>query len=305
MKSSYNRHRDSVSSEMVLQSPLLVAFPWLVHGFTTRRGGVSHIASADANSDRNSHNDLNLGRVNWDSAQNVSENRKRLLAHLHAEEMQLVTLRQIHSDLIRVVDSSIPSTGDGLMTAVPGYLLSILVADCLPILLVDAKERVAAALHCGWRGTARRLAEKGVGLMRLLFGSQPRDLRAAIGPGIRVCCYNVGEDVKEEIEGQFLYARKLFVRRSKSHTSSEAKYTRLFTTYKTIEQSTNSPKLYLDLVLANIYQLCDAGLSRGRIYAEFPCTSCHPELFFSHRRDAGRTGRMMGVIGIREGTDSR
>ena len=300
MKSSCNPHRPEVNNEMVLESPLLAELPWLVHGFTTRQGGASNFASAASTSGCNFRNDLNLGRVTWDNAENVCENRRRLLVRLHAEQMELVTLRQFHSDLIRVVDSSIPKAGDGLITAFPGFLLSILVADCLPILLVDAKLRVAAALHCGWRGTARRLAEKGVGLLRLIFGSQPRDLRAAIGPGIRVCCYNVGKDVEEEMEGQFLYARKLFIRRNEPHTSSEAKHTRLFTTYKTIEQSSSNPQLYLDLVLANVCQLRDAGLTRDHIYAEFPCTSCHPELFFSHRRDAGRTGRMMGVIGIRE-----
>ena len=227
------------------------------------------------------------------------KNRRRLLAHLHAADMNLVTLRQIHSDLIRVVTASIPKMGDGLITDCPGFLLSVVVADCLPVLLVDVRQRVVSALHCGWRGTARRLAQKGVGLMRMLFGSHVRDLRAAIGPGIGVCCYRVGQEVVEEFEGQFEYARKLFVRRIEDQSPVQAKYSRLFKTYKSLDDPVDTAQLYLDLKLANILQLREAGLARNHIYSDAPCTSCHPELFFSHRRDGGRTGRMMGVIGIR------
>lgn len=284
-------------SEMILQAPLLAKFPWLVHGFTTRRGGVSRFADSSAPS----RHDLNLGQVPWDSPRNVRENRRRLLAQLHAEDMKLLTLRQIHSDLIRLVDSSIPAVGDGLVTDRPGLLLSIVAADCLPVLLVDVKQRVIGAFHCGWRGTARRIAEKGVGLMRMVFDSRPQNLRAAIGPGIRACCYKVGPEVQEEFEGQFFYASKLFVRRNEPPDPLQAKYARLFKTYKSLEETPSGPQLYLDLVLTNVMQLCEAGLSRKHIYSDAPCTSCHPELFFSHRRDAGRTGRMMGVVGIRRG----
>ena len=296
MSSPRNRQRAAPHKELVLQPPLFAEFPWLVHGFTTRQGGVSSFANIGPHP----QDDLNLGQVPGDRQRNVLENRRRLLAQLQAEDMKLVTLRQIHSDLIRVVDSSIPSVGDGLVTDRPGLLLSILVADCLPILLVDTKQRVVAALHCGWRGTAQRLAQKGVGLMRMLFGSRPRDLRAAIGPGIRVCCYKVGPEVVAEFEGQFHYAEKLMVRRNEDPTALQAKYARLFKTYKQLDEPEAGPQAYLDLVLANVSQLRDAGIAGNHIYSEAPCTSCHPELFFSHRRDAGLAGRMMGVIGIRE-----
>jgi len=303
-------------SKMVVSAPLFADIPWLIHGFTTRLGGSSRFANShlqynqdpkhgrdnDQNHDpkHDLKHDLNLGKVPWDSERTVLKNRNRLLAHLHATEMNLVTLRQIHSDLIRVVASSIPKVGDGLITDRAGVLLSIVAADCLPILLVDVRQRVVAALHCGWRGTVRRVAQKGVGLMRMLFGSRVRDLRAAIGPGIGVCCYKVGQEVVEEFEGQFDYARKLFIRRIEDQSPVQAKYSRLFKTYKSLDEPADNSQLYLDLKLANLSQLREAGLARNHIYADAPCTSCHPELFFSHRRDAGRTGRMMGVIGIRE-----
>ena len=299
---------------MLLQNPHLVQLPWLVHGFSTRRGGVSRLANSrpasatgkDLNLGLNIG--LNIGKRKGDSRRNVAENRRRLLARLDAKEMQLVTQRQIHSDLIHVLDASspgsplaFPSTGDGMVTDRSGLLLSVVVADCLPVLLVDIKQRVVAALHCGWRGTVRRIAQKGVGLMKQTFGSRDRDLRAAIGPGIQVCCYRVGEEVRDEFEGQFSYASQLFVY-SEEPSPLQTRYPLLFHHNPESHAAFDNP-IYLDLVQANIRQLRETGVTAMHIYAEAPCTSCHPELFFSHRRDAGQTGcqtgRMMGVVGIR------
>lgn len=286
---------------MILTAPSLAQFPWLVHGFSTRRGGVSSFlrSSQSASDDA----DLNLGEVSWDSAENVLENRLRLLTWLKAEAMTLVVQRQIHSDLMRVLDDgqfpTPPPAGDGLITNRPGLLLAVLVADCLPILLVDAKQRVVAALHCGWRGTARRLAEKAVGRMRMEFGSRPEDLWAAIGPGIRACCYSIGPEVVEEFTSQFSYASKLFV--SRPHRPNPVGSQLLWRSQPLRGSSTLSipSNVYLDLTQANVHQLRDAGIPAKQIDSKAPCASCHPELFFSHRRDGGRTGRMMGLIGIR------
>ncbi|MBI2817725.1 MAG: peptidoglycan editing factor PgeF [Acidobacteria bacterium] len=291
------RRRTSVPT--VLHAPLLADIPWLVHAFSTRAGGVSSFVNSQF------AHELNLGNVAWDSTRNVDENRRRFRVALGAADLRLVVLRQIHSDLIRHVDSEIPTTGDALITDKAGYLLSIIAADCLPILIADSKQRVIAAVHCGWRGTARRLAEKVVGRMRMFFNSQPQHLRAAIGPGIRRCCYRIGSDVEEEFRSQFTYASKVLTSRSDPPSPLREKYPRLFITYKSPEFKTfhepdeETRQIYLDLVLANVTQLVDAGLPRNQIYSEAPCTSCHPELFFSHRRDAGRTGRMMGSIGIK------
>lgn len=285
---------------MLLHAAVFSDIPWLAHGFSTRAGGVSSFVNSQY------EHDLNLGKLAWDSARNVSENRRRFQRALGATDMRLVVLRQIHSDLIRHVDAAIPCTGDALITDQAGYLLSIIAADCLPILIADVKQRVIAAVHCGWRGTARRLAGKVVGRMRMFFDSQPQDLRAAIGPGIRQCCYRIGSEVEEEFRSQFAYASKLILKRSDPPSPLREKYPRLFVTYKSPEYKTfhepdeETRQIYLDLVLANVTQLLDAGLPRNHIYSEAPCTSCNPELFFSHRRDAGRTGRMMGAIGIRK-----
>ncbi|MBI2820505.1 MAG: peptidoglycan editing factor PgeF [Acidobacteria bacterium] len=286
------------SSTLVLRAPALAEIPWLVHGFSTRLGGVSAIPDS-----KTSRAELNLGTVNWDSPANVAENRRRFLDCLRAERMHTFLQEQIHSDLIRAVDETPAHSrrlrGDGMITSRAGLLLAILAADCLPVLVVDVRQRVVAALHCGWRGTVHRIAQKGVGRMRQLYGSRPADLRAAIGPGIRACCYRVGEEVAAEFECQFLYSASLLVIQKPQKKFVDKKYALMQSERWRGTPSHDGRMIHLDLVEANVRQLQEAGVDRSQIYSDAPCTSCHPELFFSHRRDAGRTGRMMGVIGIR------
>jgi YfiH family protein len=285
-------------STLVLRAPALAEISWLIHGFSTRLGGVSAIPDS-----RRSRAELNLGKVLWDTAANVEENRKRFLESLRAAGMRLHSQEQIHSDLIREIEK-VPAPGskprgDGLITARKGLLLGILSADCLPVLLVDVRRRVVAAFHCGWRGTARRIAQKGIGRMRLRFGSRPEDLRAAIGPGIRACCYCIGEEVAEQYQTQFLYSSSILHVHTPHKKFLDKKYALMRNEPWRGSPSRDGRIIHLDLVEANLRQLEDAGLGRSQIYAEVSCTSCHPELFYSHRRDAGHTGRMLSVIGIR------
>jgi hypothetical protein len=306
-----NRKKTSRSTrqapvEMILTAPPLAQFSWLVHGFSTRRGGVSSFDSLISSGDGR---DLNLGQVPGDHRKNVLENRRRLLARLKAKGMRLILQRQIHSDLIRVLDGaefpSLPPAGDALITDRPGLLLGVLVADCLPILLVDARQRVVAAIHCGWRGTARRLAEKGVGRMRLLYGSRSEDLWAAIGPGIGSCCYAVGPEVVEEFTCQFSYAETLLATRIRPLSPLELKRDIMVHPLRSNFGPRVKKESCLDLPRANLQQLRDASVPARQIWSASLCTSCHPELFFSHRRDAGHTGRMLGVVGIRGTTKSQ
>ena len=301
MRSIANPRPARKQSISVLRVPALAQFPWLVHGFSTRQGGASPCPDPQFRLPKGY--DLNLGKVPWDKPQNVEENRRRLLLRLKAESMNLMIPKQIHSDLIRVLDDSAAAdtslVGDGLATNRPGMLLSVQVADCLPVLLVDTRQRAVAALHCGWRGTVRRMAQKGVGVMQQTFGSREQDLWAAIGPGIRACCYAVGEEVAEEFEGQFHYAGQLFSHRQQPCSLLEMKYPWLFQTLPKASTPPDHHGISLDLVLSNAHQLREAGVPTHQIYSEAPCTSCHPELFFSHRRGNGKTGRMMGVVGIR------
>jgi YfiH family protein len=274
----------------ILRSARLSEFPWLAHGFSTRRGGFSQAYGKGA---------LNLGFTRDDSKSAVERNRAAFLRELGVS-MPLVTLRQIHSDIIRYVDSPPESqlSGDGLITATPGLLLGIQTADCLPIILVDPKQRAVGVFHAGWRGTVKRIAEKGVGEMHRRFGSRPRDLKAAIGPGVRSCCYEVGEEVRQQFESQFAYAARLF-REVKDSDPVREKYPLLFLSARPPGHTDLLKTIFLDLVEANRQQLLAVGVLPKSIEASPLCTNCRTDLLFSYRAEKGKTGRMMNVVGIR------
>jgi polyphenol oxidase len=272
---------------------------WLWHGFSTRKGGTSAAYCAEG-----AEGELNLGFTAEDKREAVAANRRLLAEAITSVSANpMVTLRQIHSNLSVAVGAAEmqrerPWRGDGLMTAEPGLLLAIQTADCIPVLVADRKRRAVAAFHAGWRGTVKRIVERGVGRMRLEFGSRPEDLIAAIGPGIGACCYGVGEEVLSEFESQFTYARELF-REVSDSDPVRTKYPMLFLTQRAPGHSPTGPSLHLDLIEANRRQLRAAGLKPRAIKAVGGCTNCQPELFFSYRGSRGHTGRMMSVIGVR------
>ncbi|HWY58495.1 MAG TPA: peptidoglycan editing factor PgeF [Terriglobales bacterium] len=282
----------------ILHSETFTRIPWLVHGFSTRTSGFSNVYGRHA---------LNLGFTQQDSRRLVERNRAAFLLQVGASGGKklwpLVTLRQIHSDLIHCVAElpSQPLVGDGLITRMPGILLGIQTADCLPIILVDTRQRAVGVFHAGWRGTVKRVVEKGVGEMHRWFGTLPKNIKAAIGPGIHTCCYDVGSEVRQQFESQFSYADDLF-REVKESDPVREKYPLLFLTARAPGHGELPPKLFLDLVEANRRQLISAGVSPKNISASTLCTACRPDLLFSYRAEKGITGRMMGVAGIRNST---
>ena len=231
-------------------------------------------------------------------------NRERFLRKLGAgggkKLWPLVTLRQIHSDLIHCVSSPGETlTGDGLITSTPGLIVGIQTADCLPVILVDTKQPAVGVFHAGWRGTVKRILEKGVGEMRRWFGTRPRDIRAAIGPGVHACCYRVGEEVRGEFQSQFAYSGKLF-RETKETSEIHQKYPLFFLSARAPGHTTLPKQIFLDLVEANRHQLLDAGVSAKNISASELCTVCRNDLLFSYRAENGVTGRLLAVAGIRQ-----
>jgi YfiH family protein len=177
-------------------------------------------------------------------------------------------------------------------------LVGIQTADCLPVILVDTKRRAVGVFHAGWRGTVKRIVEKGAGEMRRHFGTLPRDLKAAIGPGIHHCCYAVGPEVRDQFSAQFAYAADL-LNEVEEHDEVREKYPMLFLTARAPGHSTMPKKIYLDLAEANRRQLLAVGVSRKNIWVSPLCTACRPEQLFSYRADKTVTGRMMAVSGIR------
>jgi YfiH family protein len=286
----------------ILRASHLSQHSWLVHGFSTRVGGYSRVYR---------QGDLNLGFTKDDARAAVERNRAAFLRTLGATSSRasrarkqpfwpIVTLRQIHSDLIHCI-RELPQQsliGDGLITRSPDLLIGIQTADCLPVILVDVKTHAIGVFHAGWRGTLKRIVEKGVGEMFRCFGTRPRDLKAAIGPGVQGCCYQVGEEVRTKFHSQFAYADKLFHEVKDSDPVRE-KYPLLFLTARAPGHSELPNKIFLDLVEANRQQLLAAGVPKKNIESSSLCTSCHPELLFSYRAEKGKTGRLMGVAGIR------
>jgi YfiH family protein len=259
-------------------------YGWLRHGFSTRAGGVSEVYGGGS-----LNRSLNLGWTKEDAASAVAENRRRFVGAV-AEGFALVGVRQVHSDGVRVVregdgalegrlatvDGKALLEGDGLMTDVPGVLLGVGTADCVPVLVADVRKRVVAAFHAGWRGTVARIVEQGIGRMGAEFGSQPEDLVAAVGPSIGACCYAVGEEVRSAFAGLFGYADELF-------------------------REVEGGEMRLDLWEANRRQLREAGVDRIAVVGE--CTACARDAggglrYFSHRGERGVAGRMLSVVGI-------
>ena len=265
-------------------------------GFSTRRGGVSLPYGGNA---------LNLGWTAEDTSSAVIENRRRLVAAVSqglgpGREMRLISARQVHSAGVGVIRGSedAPETADGrpllqadgLITDVPGLLLGVGTADCVPVLVADQERGAVGAFHAGWRGTVERIAEKGIAAMIEAYGSRPEDLVAAIGPSIGGCCYAVGGEVRSRFCEQFDYADELF--RSPDFAQPIAALP--------LETATET---FLDLWEVNRRQLLAAGLLPGRISVIGECTACTRDIqgrrrYFSHRAEKGVTGRMLSVIGM-------
>ncbi len=235
-------------------------FEWLKHGFSTRIGGFSTVYG-----DR----EMNLGFTKDDDPAIVAQNRGQFFGGVGGAPGG-VTVRQVHGKgVVRVKGGDSGQEGDGMVTDEAGVTLAILVADCVPVLVADVRRRVVGAFHAGWRGTAAGIVEEGIGRMREEFGARAEDMVAAIGPSIGVCCYEVGDEVREGLRrfGEGLGRGQ-----------------------------------NVDLWEANRRQLVGAGLAAERVWVAGECTACAREdgrrKYFSHRAERGFTGRSMGAIGI-------
>lgn len=280
-----------------LQVNALNKLPWLVHGFSTRPGGVSALAGCSAVAEEKVEQVLNLGFAEWDSRENVLENRRRFQSALGAGELALVSLKQFHSDVVHVFETAAaePHRGDASVTNQPGLLLGVQTADCVPILLVDPRKRAVAAVHAGWRGTLQRIVTKTIGKMQMEFATKPADLLAALGPAIGVCCYEVGTEVSSAYLAQFRNAAEWF---DELRTGDEPNSLQWLSMMPPGHQL--PPKnVYLDLRKANRAQLLAAGLSEKNIFVSDLCTACRRDLFFNYRKEGAQSGRLLSVIGIR------
>ncbi|UCH26565.1 MAG: peptidoglycan editing factor PgeF [Trueperaceae bacterium] len=235
----------------------------VVHGFTTRAGGES----------RAPFSGLNLGLSTGDDPEVVKINRERLLASLGISFHQVCALHQVHgADVIEGRPSWFELEADGVVTDDPALLLVITTADCFPLLYHDPIKGVVGAVHAGWRGTVQCIAAEAVHTMQRLYGSEPEDIRVAIGPGIGGDCYQVGA----EVEAAFKSAG-----------------------FPSVSRPDREGRFLLDLEVANRYVLSRAGVLENHIQTVGGCTHCDEQQFYSHRRDAGRTGRHWAVVSLK------
>lgn len=254
----------------ILRVPGWERIPHLVHGFCGRRGGVSRGAFAE----------LNLSLRVGDEAEAVHENWRRV-SLASGMAMRFATMRQVHGTNVATIE---PGTTDGvdadaLVTCSPGVALSVLTADCVPILLVAPRHEVVAAVHAGWRGTLAGIVTRTLQHLETTFGVKPAAVHAALGPAIGGCCYEVDRSIVDDLERAW-GAMPGAVRR-RPHTD----------------------KAMLDLRSANAAVLADAGVAAERIAVTGPCTRCAVAEYFSYRASAlastggAVTGRQLSFIG--------
>ena len=226
------------------------------HGFTLRRGGVSGGTCST----------LDLGPASG-GGEDIRENRVRLARAAGLDLATLVLAEQVHgAAVVQGIPDGLPEA-DGLWTESPGHWVGIRTADCVPLLLSDVDGTRVAAVHSGWRGTEARIAARAVQVLERA-GSPVARLRAAIGPCIGACCYEVSEDLAGRFEA--LFGNGVVSR--------------------------PGPKPHLDLRRAVRLSLLAAGMSDGSIEDVPGCTACDVAAFFSHRRDKGRTGRHLAFV---------
>lgn len=244
---------------------------------------------------------MNLGFTEWDDGKRVAKNRKTFVAAVGARNMALISMRQFHSDVIHLVatDCTEAPNGDALITNVPGLLLGVQTADCVPILLADTKRRAVAAIHAGWRGTLARIVVKTLGRMRMEFGTRANDVVAALGPAIGQSCYEVGAEVAQAFAMQFPPAAEWFEGPFNQLADGVEPLWLPWLTMMPPGHVPPPPRVQLDLRAANRWQLLDAGVPEKQIDVSDLCTACSTELLFSYRREGANTGRMMAVVGIK------
>lgn len=216
-----------------------------------------------------------------DSAVETNGALKEIAARiLNLEKGQIETINQTHSDAVFVhnAERRVSEADEGFdahITNNSGIAISVVTADCVPVLLIDRKKRIVAAVHAGWRGTAKKIVQKTVEKMSDYFGSKSEDLTAGIGPAIGQCCYEVDEKVIEPMEKEFDYLNRFSIQKKEN-------------------------KWHLDLQMINKEQLIETGLKPSNINIVSLCTSCYPDMFYSYRRDGAGTGRMMAVVMIKK-----
>lgn len=245
------------------------------HGFSTRKGGVS----------TGIFSSMNLNFKRGDDPDAVLENYRRMAAALDMRVEDMVLSDQTHTTNVRVITEEDRGKGilkpqdysdvDGMITNVPGIVLVTSYADCVPLYFVDPVRKAIGLSHSGWKGTVGHIGQKTVWKMHEVYGSEPKDIVAAIGPSICQSCYEVSDDVAEAFRANF--------------TADEV---------ADILLDKGNGKYQLDLWKANWYVLTDAGILPEHLSVTDLCTACHPDLLWSHRKTNGQRGGLSAFLSL-------
>ncbi|KEO80930.1 peptidoglycan editing factor PgeF [Tumebacillus flagellatus] len=247
----------------------------IIARFTTRQDGVSAAP----------YTSCNLGLHVGDDALAVVENRTRVGESLGLPLDAWVAGEQVHGSTVTVVTeehkgrgsrdlaSMLPAT-DALVTNVPGVALTTYAADCVPILFSAPDVTAVGCAHAGWQGTVKKIAARTVRALISEYGADPEHLQVRIGPSIGPCCYEVDERVASQVREAFP------------------------DDHETLLTPNDNGRWQLDLWLANVTALREAGVPEPNIHREDACTSCRVDTYFSHRKEAGKTGRHAGIVAI-------
>ncbi|MBQ4058905.1 MAG: peptidoglycan editing factor PgeF [Lachnospiraceae bacterium] len=249
----------------------------LMHGFSTRLGGIS----------KNHLGSMNLSFTRGDERENVLENHRRFANALEYDETQLVFSNQVHLTNFHKVTKEDCGKGitresdileiDGLVTDEPGIPLITFYADCVPLFFYDPMKKVIAMAHSGWKGTVERIGAKMISYMKEEYHSNPKDIVCAIAPSICQKCYEVSEDVALRFLDVFgdKYGDELLYKKENG-------------------------KYQLNLHKACEITLLEAGITKEHLDITDICTCCNPEFLFSHRASNGMRGNLAGVMMLKE-----
>lgn len=271
-----NMHVNEKEGVTFLTYPAFEEMPEIVHGFSTRLGGVSE----------GIYSSMNLSFTRGDKEEAVKENYRRISSAMGVAMENIVTSDQTHTANVRRVTEEDRGNGitkprpykdvDGMITNVPGIVLATFYADCVPLYFVDPVQKAIGLSHSGWRGTVSKIGKITVEKMSEEYGTRPEELYAAVGPSICQKCYEVSEDVAEEFRRAF-----------------DPKY------WNTLFYKKENGKYQLNLWEANRIVLLESGIPEDHISMPNLCTCCNPEFLFSHRASKGKRGNLGAFLGIR------
>jgi YfiH family protein len=244
------------------------------HCFTTRQGGVS----------QGIYNNLNTSLIKSDTRENVLENLKRVCGAIEIDYTKLVFSDQVHGDTIRIITETDSGKGitkqsdiknvDALITNVPGVPMITFYADCVPVFILDPVQKAVGLAHSGWKGTTLKIAVKTIEKMQEAYGTRPEDCLIGIGPSIEMKCFEIKEDAATLFKQGFDNWEMFMKKKDEEHYTA-------------------------DLWLAVKLMLMEQGVQEKNITISGLCTCCHEDLFFSHRRDKGKTGSLSAIIELK------